>query len=204
MSGDAMMRPMVPIADDDDLFAPLPIVTPRLELTTFTLRAMRATLAADLATAAAELDAEVPADLREHLGELFAMRIGQVEADPASLAWLARAQVMADPASGRRRMVGSVGFHGPPAAEPPWVEIGYHVEPGFRRRGLATEAVRGMLDWAAGQGVHRFRASVAPANAASLATIAHFGFEQVGVQWDEVDGEEQVFETDWPRGKMRP
>jgi [ribosomal protein S5]-alanine N-acetyltransferase len=202
MSGDAMMRPMLPSADDDDLLAPLPVVTARLELATFTMRAMRATLAADLVTAAEELDAEVPADLREHLGELFTMRIGQVEADPTSLAWLARAQVMVDPATGRRRMVGSVGFHGPPDGTPPWVEIGYHVEPGFRRQGLATEAVRAMLDWAADQGIHRFRASVAPTNAASLATIARFGFEQVGVQWDEIDGEELVFETDWPHAKM--
>jgi ribosomal-protein-alanine N-acetyltransferase len=197
-----MMPRMLPIADDDELLAPLPIVTPRLELVTFTMRAMRATLAADLVTAAAELDAEVPPDLRERLGELFAMRTGQVEADPLSLVWLARALVMADPQSGGRRMVGSVGFHGPPAGMPPWVEIGYHVEPGFRHQGLATEAVEAMLDWAAGQGIHRFRASVSPTNAASLATIAKFGFTQVGVQWDEIDGEELVFETDWPRAKM--
>lgn len=188
---------MLPL-DDDDLLAPPPIVTARLELTTFTLRAMRATLAADLATAADELDAEVPADLRERLGDLFAMRIDQAIADPASLDWLARAMVMTDPEGRRRRMVGSVGFHGSPGGTPPSVEIGYHVEPGFRRRGFATEAIRAMLGWAVGQGVHRFRASVAPTNAASLATIAHFGFEQVGVQWDEIDGEELVFETDWP------
>jgi RimJ/RimL family protein N-acetyltransferase len=199
-----MMRPMLPIADDDELLAPLPIVSARLELATFTLRAMRATLAADLVTAAAELDAEVPADLREHLGELFAMRIAQVEADASSLTWLARALVVTDPATGRRQMVGSVGFHGPPAGTPPWVEIGYHVEPGFRRQGLATEAVEVMLDWAAAQGIHRFRASVSPTNDASRATIAKFGFEQVGVQWDEIDGEELVFETDWPRAKMPP
>jgi RimJ/RimL family protein N-acetyltransferase len=194
-----MIPPMLPLHDDDDPLAPPPILTARLELASFTLRAMRATLAADLAAAAEELDAEVPADLRERLGELFAMRLDQVTADPASLVWLARAMVMTDPESGRRRMVGSIGFHAPPSGTPPWVEIGYHVEPGFRRRGLASEAVRAMLDWAASHGVHRFRASVAPANAASRATIARFGFEQVGVQWDEIDGEELVFETDWPR-----
>ena len=127
---------------------------------------MRATLAADLATAAGEIDAEVPADLRERLGELFEMRSIQVLTDPPSLAWLARAMVMVDPGTGRRRMVGSVGFHAPPSGEPPHVEIGYHVEPEFRRRGLATEAVRAMLDWAAEQGIHRFRATVAPTNAA--------------------------------------
>ena len=185
-------------ADDDELLAPLPIVTARLELTTFTMRAMRATLVTDLARVAEELDAEVPPDLRERLGELFAMRIDQVVADPGSIAWLARAMVLTDPAAGGRRMIGSVGFHAPPAGTPPCAEIGYHVEPDHRRRGFATEAVRAMLDWAAGQGIHRFRASVAPTNAASLATVAGFGFAQVGTQWDEIDGEELVFETDWP------
>ena len=193
-----MMPAMLPIADDDEPLAPLPIRTARLELATFTVRAMRATLASDLGAAEAELDAEIPADLRDRLGDLFAMRIGQATADPASLAWLARAMILTEPATGVRRMVGSVGFHAPPAGTPPWVEVGYHVEPGDRRQGLATEAVRGLLDWAVGHGIHRFRASVAPTNAASLATIAHFGFRQVGVQWDEIDGEELVFETDWP------
>lgn len=183
---------------DDELLAPVPIVTARLELTTFTLRAMRATLVTDLARVAEELDAEVPPDLRERLGDLFAMRIDQVVADPASIAWLARALVLTHPTAGGRRVIGSVGFHAPPAGTPPWVEIGYHVEPHFRRRGYATEAVRAMLDWAAEQGINRFRASVAPTNAASLATIAGFGFGQVGTQWDEIDGEELVFETDWP------
>ncbi|HEX7474164.1 MAG TPA: GNAT family protein [Candidatus Limnocylindrales bacterium] len=183
---------------DDELLAPIPITTARLELTTFTPRAMRATLGTDLATVADDLDAEVPSDLRERLGELFAMRIDQVIADPASIVWLARAMVYTDPATGRRRMVGSVGFHAPPDGTPPTVELGYHVEPGFRRQGYATEAVRAMLDWAAGQGTHRFRASVGPTNAASLATVAGFGFRQVGSRWDEIDGEELVFETDWP------
>lgn len=182
--------------DDDELLGP--ISTARLELVPFSVRAMRATLAADLAGAAAELDAQVPADMRERLGDLFAMRIDQLVADPASRPWLARAMLMTDPGTGSHRMVGSVGFHAPPAGTPPSVEIGYHVEPDLRRQGLATEAVRAMLDWAAGHGVHRFRASVAPSNAASLATIARFGFREVGVHWDEVDGEELVFETDWP------
>jgi ribosomal-protein-alanine N-acetyltransferase len=189
---------MLPLADDDDLLAPLPIRTARLELSTFTVRAMRAALVSDLTTVEAELDAVVPADLRDRLGDLFAMRIDQATADPASLPWLARAMVMADPVTGLRRMVGSVGFHAVPDGTPPWAEVGYHVEPGDRRQGLATEAVRGLLDWAEGLGIHRFRASVSPSNTASLATIAHFGFRQVGVQWDEIDGEELVFETDWP------
>lgn len=183
-------------ASPSDPLAPIP--TPRMTLVAFSVRAMRATLAGDLATAADELGADLPDDLRERLGDLFALRIEQAVAEPASLPWLARAMVMTDPLSGRPTLVGSIGFHAPPAGTPPWVEIGYHVEPRFRRIGLASEAVGAMLDWAAGQGVHRLRASVAPTNAASLATIARFGFHQVGVRMDEIDGVELVFEVDWP------
>ena len=68
-----------------------------------------------------------------------------------------------------------------------------------RRRGLASEAVAAMFDWARREhGVHRFRASVAPDNAASQAVIARFGFRQTGVQWDDLDGEELVFDLDDP------
>jgi [ribosomal protein S5]-alanine N-acetyltransferase len=177
-------RPLIPI-----------IRTERLELVAFSLPAIHATLARDLPRAAAELGAEVPDDLYERLAGLFLLRIAQLELDPEGVPWLVRAMVMAD-TDGIRRLVGSIGFHAPPTDGV--VEIGYHVEPGFRRRGLASEAVRAMLDWAAEQGVHRIRASVAPLNLASQAVIARFGFRQTGVQFDEEDGEERVFMTDWP------
>jgi ribosomal-protein-alanine N-acetyltransferase len=99
---------------------------------------------------------------------------------------------------GVRRVIGSVGFHGRPN-EDGQVEIGYHVEPGFRRRGFATEAVRALLAWAAAEhGITRFRASVAPSNEPSLAVVMRLGFRQTGVRWDELDGQELVFELDWP------
>jgi L-amino acid N-acyltransferase YncA len=43
-------------------------------------------------------------------------------------------------------------------------------------------------------GVRTVRATIAPDNAASLATTAGFGFAEVGEQWDEQDGLELVFE----------
>ena len=43
-------------------------------------------------------------------------------------------------------------------------------------------------------GVRVVRASISPDNAGSLATIAGFGFVEVGEQWDEQDGLELVFE----------
>jgi ribosomal-protein-alanine N-acetyltransferase len=39
---------------------------------------------------------------------------------------------------------------------------------------------------------------VAPSNDRSLAVVGRLGFRQTGVRWDELDGEELVFELDWP------
>jgi GNAT superfamily N-acetyltransferase len=174
----------------------VPIIrTARLELVSFSVSAMRATLDGDLASVAAELGAGVPEDLGGVLGGLFELRIAQLEADPGGLPWLARAIVVTDDA-GIRRLVGSIGFHHPPIDGV--VEIGYNVEPAFRRRGIATEAVRAMLDWAADQGVHSIRASVAATNLASRGVIAQFGFEQSGTEYDDDGSEELVFMTTWP------
>ena len=178
------------------------IASPRLALVSFSPRAMRAVLDSDLATAEAELGAAVPRGLRERLGELFERRLPEVDRDPSVLPWVARAMVLSDEV-GVRRVIGSVGFHGPPN-EAGQVEIGYHVEPGFRRRGFATEAVRALLDWAAAEhGITRFRASVAPSNDRSLAVVGRLGFRQTGIRWDELDGEQLVFELDWaPDGRQ--
>jgi [ribosomal protein S5]-alanine N-acetyltransferase len=175
----------------------------RLELVSFSARAMRAVLDDDLATAESELGATVPRGLRERLGELFEARLAEVERDPSVLPWVARAMVLTDD-QGVRRLVGSIGFHGAPN-EGGQVEIGYHVEPAFRRRGLATEAVRALLEWARTErGITRFRASVAPSNAPSLAIMSRLGFRQTGVRWDEIDGEELVFELELPQDDPRP
>ena len=50
-----------------------------------------------------------------------------------------------------RTLVGNGGFTGPPndAGE---VEIGYSILPAFRRRGIATEGVNALCDWAARHG----------------------------------------------------
>jgi RimJ/RimL family protein N-acetyltransferase len=92
-------------------------------------------------------------------------------------------------------VVGHAGFHGPPD-ERGMVEVGYTVEPAYRRRGYARAMVSELLRWAGSDDrVRVVRASISPANAASLATIAGFGFQKVGEQWDEEDGLETVFEV---------
>jgi RimJ/RimL family protein N-acetyltransferase len=158
---------------------------------------MSALQAHDVAAASHEIGAEVPPGMPDDLEHFLAYRIPDLAADPTIQPWLGRAIVWTHP-DGRREAVGSIGFHGPPDAAAR-VEIGYRVEPGYRRRGIATEAVRALLDWAETErGIHRFRASVAPDNAASLAIVGSFGFRQVGTRMDEIDGRELVFELDRP------
>src|SRR5262245_14288354 len=174
-----------------------PIPTARFELVSMSMAFMRALVARDLTAAETEIGAAVPADFPDTLDSFLQFRIADLELDPDAQPWLGRAIVVTE-GDGTRRIIGSAGFHSPPGPDGR-VEIGYRVEVGHRRQGVATEVVRAMFDWAHAQGVDRFRASVAPDNVASLAVIGQFGFRQVGVQIDDIDGEELVFELDgWP------
>jgi [ribosomal protein S5]-alanine N-acetyltransferase len=172
-----------------------PIRTERFELVSMSLRFMRLLLARELEAAAAEIGATIPADMPDRLDNFLQFRIADLEVDASAQPWLGRAIVLVE-ADGTRRAIGSAGFHAPPD-EHGRVEVGYRVEPEFRRKGVATEVVRALFDWAAREhGVTRFQASVSPNNVPSLAIIRGFGFRQVGVQMDDIDGEELVFELD--------
>jgi RimJ/RimL family protein N-acetyltransferase len=176
------------------------IRTERVELVSMSLAFMHALVAGDLDTAAREMGADLPAGIAEDLHNFLNYRVPALEADPSRQPWLGRGIIWSHP-SGRREFIGTIGFHNGPD-ETGRVEIGYRIEPAFRRRGIATECVRALLAWAETQGVHRFRASVAPANVASLAIIRSFGFHQAGVQMDEIDGEELVFLLDRPSDEV--
>nr|WP_238412718.1 GNAT family protein [Saccharothrix deserti] len=120
---------------------------------------------------------------------LWRYRLDQMAADPGNARWMARLALVDDGA-----VVGHAGFHGPPD-ESGMVEIGYSVDPAFRRRGYARAALVELLRRAAAEPSARtVRATIGPDNTASLATIAGFGFVEVGEQWDEEDGLELIFE----------
>jgi ribosomal-protein-alanine N-acetyltransferase len=138
----------------------------------------------------------VPADWPDdHDARCLAFRLKQAREDPTQSPWLVRAMVLRGP---ERLMVGNIGFHGSPGRNarkaPDAVEIGYRVFADHRRRGYATEAVRALLDWARGQGIDHFVASVRPENEPSLAIVRQLGFREVGRHWDDEDGEELEFE----------
>ena len=152
----------------------------------------------DVAAAAAEIGATVPDDMPEYLRDFVRYRLMQLAEDPTIRQWLGRAIVITD-ADGARHVIGSVGFHGAPDDQGR-LEIGYKVEPAYRRQGIAREAAGAMFDWAHREhGITRFVASISPTNEPSLRLAAGFGFQQVGEQMDEIDGLELVFETTWPR-----
>jgi RimJ/RimL family protein N-acetyltransferase len=142
---------------------------------------------------AGELPFTTPADWPdEHDARFLRLRLRQLGESPERFAWPVCA-IVRDGA-----MVGHIGYHGPPGVNArratDAVEVGYTVFPEHRRRGYATEAVRGLIEHARGQGVHRFVASVGPDNEPSLALVRRLGFVEVGRHWDDEDGEELEFE----------
>jgi RimJ/RimL family protein N-acetyltransferase len=84
-----------------------------------------------------------------------------------------------------QRVIGDLGFLGPPAADGT-IEIGYSVISNRRRRGYATEAARALVDWALRQpGVRAVVAGCDKENAASIRTLERLGFSRTG----ETDGQ---------------
>ena len=90
--------------------------------------------------------------------------------------------------------VGKAGFHAAPNDDG-MVELGYAVDPAYRRRGYARAALESLLARARAEpSVRVLRATVSPDNAPSLALIAQYPFVEVGEQWDEEDGLETIYE----------
>src|SRR5580698_5199795 len=76
-------------------------------------------------------------------------------------------------------VIGGIGFHGPPNGDV--VEVGYGVVPGARGRGVATEALRMLLDVAtAMDGVRRVVGRTEGSNLASQGVMTAAGMRLVG------------------------
>ncbi len=169
-----------------------PIPTRRLELISLSPDAIESLFAGDHAAAEEEMGLSIPRDWPEPGDERWlTIRLGQMRSDPGFQLWAVRLMALRVSA---RVMVGHVGFHGPPDLRRA-VEMGYTVLPSYRRRGYATEAVRGLMDWAVrDQGIRRFRLSISPTNVASLALASRLRFRYVGEHVDERNGLEHEFE----------
>lgn len=134
---------------------------------------------------------EADPDWVQEVEWLARMRLEQMEKSPEDAPWLLRAIV----SKAGERSVGYINFHGRPIEGV--AEIGYSILSEHRRRGIATEAIEAMFDWATRTyGITTFRASVSPDNDASLKLIDKLGFVRVGEQIDEIDGLELVFDLE--------
>jgi RimJ/RimL family protein N-acetyltransferase len=183
------------VGEDTGVDVP-PIRSARLDLVSFSPAVIRALLDGRRDEAEGELGFQLPDGFPgDDLESLLRLRLGQMEEDLGSRQWLVRGLVLRKEGT----IVGHAGFHGPPGSfglDPGKAELGYTVFPPYRGRGYATEAAVALMDWAGGEGVSRFVASVSPGNEPSLAIVAKLGFVQTGQQWDEEDGLELVFELD--------
>jgi len=154
--------------------------------------AFRALAGGDLAAA----NAVSPVPLSEYFAGpewsgTWRMRSEQVEQDPASAAWVTG--VIWD--EQQQLAVGRAGYHGPPD-QSGMVEIGYAVDPAYRRRGYARAALEALLRRAAHEPqVKTVRVTISPGNAASYALASQYGFAEAGEQWDEEDGLEIIYEA---------
>ena len=121
---------------------------------------------------------------------LWRMRNEQVAQDPAAAGWVTGV-IWDDALPGA---VGGAGFHGPPDAVG-MVEIGYGVDPAYRRRGYARAALEALLERAAAEAqVRTVRVTISPGNLASQGLTSQYGFVEVGEQWDDEDGLEIIYE----------
>jgi RimJ/RimL family protein N-acetyltransferase len=149
--------------------------------------------AGDLAAA----EAVAPVPLSPYLAgpqfrSVWERRQAQVERDPTEADWVTG--IIWDEV--RQVAVGRAGFHAQPGKDG-LVEIGYAVDPAYRRSGYARAALEQLLARAARDPrVRRVRVSIRPDNRASYRLAAQYGFTEVGEQWDDEDGLEVVYETD--------
>lgn len=162
---------------------------PSIELAILSDLVLEALVAGSIDRASIAFGRDLPPVLLED-DWLWTYRLDQIRNDPSTSQWLVRVIINGETGD----IVGHAGFHGPPD-ELGMVEVGYTVHPAYRRRGFATAALGGLIAYAVDHPeVRTVRASVSPDNPGSLATIAPYGFVQVGEQMDEIDGLELIFE----------
>ncbi|MGO8874988.1 MAG: GNAT family N-acetyltransferase [Acidimicrobiales bacterium] len=167
-----------------------PLVTARLHLEPLQPATLEALLSRDTKAAERAQGTSLPDGFFAPTDDFFLeIQLARMRSRPSERAWCARVMVRQEDGT----VIGHCGFHGPPA-DVGRAEIGYMVLPPHRSQGYATEAAQALVDWARTQGERVVFASISPDNVASLAVVGKLGFRQTGVQIDEIDGEEAVYE----------
>ncbi len=162
-----------------DIHQPPSLLTERLELIAATATHLDAELG-DRAKLSAMLDAwfdpkEWPPPLVDD--GAFGWCRDFLAVRPGAVGWTLWYVVATNPT---RQVVGLMGFKGTPNGDG-LVEIGYSLIPSHQGRGLGTEALKALLDWAfAHDEIQGVLAQTFPELDASLALLHKLGFHEVG------------------------
>lgn len=130
---------------------------------------------------ASALGVDVPSGWPPELHDEAALgwTLTRLETVPAEAEWWLHYFALRDEAGAPEVLVGAGGYKGPPDAEGS-VEIGYTILHAFRRRGLASEAARGLVAHAFERpDVRRVVAETLPSLAGSIAVLERCGFRRV-------------------------
>lgn len=132
-----------------------PIRTARLELVALTRSFSESVVAGERAAAAAAAAASVGSWLTRDASHVVQLHLAAQCAEAHGFVGLGRVVVLTDGGQ-TRRVIGTIGFHGPPD-ERGRLEVSCRISPAHRSRGYAAEALSALLDWATGRyGVTRF------------------------------------------------
>lgn len=171
------------------------IVCDRLRLVSMTSAFLEASLKEQRNEASQMLGVDIAPDWFDEQW-LMRLRLNDLQRDSALQPWLLRAIIH----STSNSMVGHIGFHTAPNPAylndiaPGGIEVGYTIFPAYRRQGYATEACRGLMDWAHTEhAINRFILSIAPDNTPSLRIAHRLGFIRIGEHVDPEDGIEYIF-----------
>lgn len=120
----------------------------------------------------------------DELTDALPVYLAHLEREPDTIGW--GLWLLVDPERGL--MVGDAGFKGQPDALGR-VEVGYGIAPSQRGRGLATEAVEALIDWASQHGALLMTAECLDHNAASIRVLEKTGLvrkDKVGdlLKWE--------------------
>lgn len=164
-----MQQPLQPADGIADVF------TPRLRLAAFTPPAVAASIDGDRAGVARLLRARVPDDWPQpDFAEILPVLSDILAAHPEAVS---RTRLIVHAAE--NTVIGDLGYFWTEA--PVW-EFGYAVLPGYRGRGYATEAVRGLIAWgfSAYPVLEGVVAECEPDNAASARVLEKAGLRRDG------------------------
>ncbi len=86
-------------------------------------------------------------------------------------------------------VIGSIGFKAMPDKNG-IVEIGFGIDPAFRQKGYATEAVKGLTGWALSQNdIEKVIAECEPDNKPSFRVLEKDGMQKTGIEEDLIKWE---------------